>query len=147
MFRLKRKVQYYETDAMQVVHHSNYIRWFEEIRLQAMEEMGTPYPMLEEMGFICPVLTVNCEYHKSARFGCTVEIRAALTENRAVRSSWVYAIVDADTNELYACGTSTHCFLQKGAVVSLKKECPEVYETMNRFVSNETVKDLKAAMQ
>ena len=26
------EVQYYETDAMQIVHHSNYIRWFEEAR-------------------------------------------------------------------------------------------------------------------
>lgn len=29
----KHKVQYYETDQMGVVHHSNYIRWFEEAEL------------------------------------------------------------------------------------------------------------------
>lgn len=35
------KIQYYETDQMQIAHHSNYIRWFEEARTAAMEEAGS----------------------------------------------------------------------------------------------------------
>ena len=37
------KVQYYETDQMAFVHHSNYIRWFEEARIHYMEQIGAPY--------------------------------------------------------------------------------------------------------
>ena len=37
------KVQYYETDQMKVVHHSNYIRWFEEARVELMEKIAWPY--------------------------------------------------------------------------------------------------------
>lgn len=37
------KVQYYETDQMGIVHHSNYIRWFEEARTDYMEKMGMGY--------------------------------------------------------------------------------------------------------
>ena len=41
-------VQYYETDAMAVVHHSNYIRWFEEARLDYLEQSGYPYDGIEQ---------------------------------------------------------------------------------------------------
>ncbi len=51
------KVQYYETDQMAFVHHSNYIRWFEEARLDFMEQAGAPYASMEAQGFISPVRT------------------------------------------------------------------------------------------
>ena len=35
----ERKVNYYETDAMAIVHHSNYIRWFEEARMDYMDKL------------------------------------------------------------------------------------------------------------
>ena len=37
-----RKVQYYETDQMGFVHHSNYIRWFEEARIHFMRRWASP---------------------------------------------------------------------------------------------------------
>ena len=43
----QRKVQYYETDQMGIVHHSNYIRWFEEARIDLMEQMGLGYEKME----------------------------------------------------------------------------------------------------
>lgn len=43
------KVQYYETDQMKVVHHSNYIRWFEEARIDYMEQLGMPYGIWRRM--------------------------------------------------------------------------------------------------
>lgn len=49
------KVQYYETDQMAFVHHSNYIRWFEEARIWFMEQVGAPYDAMEAQGFISPV--------------------------------------------------------------------------------------------
>ena len=46
------KVHYYETDKMGVVHHSNYIRWMEEARVDMMEKSGFGYKRLEEEGKI-----------------------------------------------------------------------------------------------
>ena len=48
------KAQYYETDKMGVVHHSNYIRWFEEARVDFMEKAGLPYDKMEESGIMMP---------------------------------------------------------------------------------------------
>lgn len=34
------KTQYYETDQMGIIHHANYLHWFEEARIDIMEQMG-----------------------------------------------------------------------------------------------------------
>ena len=56
------KVQYYETDGMGIVHHSNYIRWFEEARVDLLEQLGFGYDRIEEAGYSGPVLEVSCQY-------------------------------------------------------------------------------------
>ena len=56
------KVQNYETDQMGIVHHSNYIRWFEEARTAYLEEAGAGYKGMEEAGIISPVVSVACRY-------------------------------------------------------------------------------------
>ncbi|MGE9641746.1 acyl-CoA thioesterase, partial [Escherichia coli] len=41
---------YYETDQMGIIHHSNYIRWFEEARVALLVHLGFPYKKIEESG-------------------------------------------------------------------------------------------------
>lgn len=55
-------VQYYETDQMGVVHHSNYIRWFEEARVFFMDQMGFGYDKMEKSGVSSPVIEARCAY-------------------------------------------------------------------------------------
>ena len=43
------KIQYYETDKMGITHHSNYIRWMEEARIDLMNQVGLSYKKMEEM--------------------------------------------------------------------------------------------------
>ncbi|MDO4174604.1 MAG: acyl-CoA thioesterase, partial [Eubacteriales bacterium] len=40
IYSYNHRIQYYETDGMRIVHHSNYIRWMEEARIAFMEEAG-----------------------------------------------------------------------------------------------------------
>ena len=68
-FTYERKINYYETDKMGVVHHSNYIRFFEEARCQFLEVSGLPYDMLEEKGIMSPVLGFSCKYKHHVTFG------------------------------------------------------------------------------
>ena len=67
-------VQYYETDRMGVTHHSNYIRWMEEARVDFFEQLGYGYGRLEEEGIVSPVTGLECRYKASTTFGDTVEI-------------------------------------------------------------------------
>ena len=58
------RVQYYETDQMGIVHHSNYIRWFEEARIDWMRHCGISYREMEKQGIIVPVLGVEATYRQ-----------------------------------------------------------------------------------
>lgn len=125
------KVQYYETDQMQVVHHSNYIRWMEEARTDYLDSIGVSYAGMERRGIISPVLTVSCQYHSMTRYGERVRVETRLTEMGSVRYRLSYQIVDAETGELRAAGESSHCFVNpENRVISLKKADPDAFARM-----------------
>jgi len=128
-----RKVNYYETDQMGVVHHSNYIRYFEEARTSFMEQAGYPYARLEAEGILSPVVSVSCRYLKPVRYGESVEIRVYLTRMSRVKTAFRYEVADAATGELRATGESEHGYLDRnGRIVSVQKTAPEFYETFLR---------------
>jgi len=62
------RVQYKDTDQMGVVHHGNYITWFEVARIEWMRNSGMNYQHMEELGLLLPVLDVNVSYIHSAKF-------------------------------------------------------------------------------
>lgn len=121
------KVQYYETDQMGVVHHSNYIRWFEEARTDVLEQAGLPYAKMEEMGVISPVLGVDCEYKSMVKYGQTVQIYVKAEVYDSIRMTLAYSIKNAEGQET-TIGHSKHCFIDKeGKLMSLKRKMPEVH--------------------
>ena len=63
------KVQYYETDQMGIVHHSNYIRWFEEARTDFMEQLGMGYAEMEKQGVVGMVLGLAYYYFVGCKTG------------------------------------------------------------------------------
>ena len=93
----RHKVQYYETDQMGIVHHSNYIRWFEEARTALLEQMGMGYDRME-----------------------------ALKEYNGLKLTLEYEVTDEKTGMVHCRGLTKHCFLnEKGRPVSLKKDYPD----------------------
>ena len=72
VFETKFPIRYYETDQMGIVHHSNYIRFFECARNVMMEELGYPIQKCEEDGVTIPVVSVECHYKFPAKMGDTV---------------------------------------------------------------------------
>lgn len=80
-----RRANYYETDKMGIIHHSNYIRWFEEARLHYMEEMGWPFTKVEAMGIVIPVLSVDCQYKSMVRYDDIVDIYTKLLNSPVLR--------------------------------------------------------------
>ena len=127
-----RKSRYYETDQMGIIHHSNYIRWMEEARIDMLDQLGYPYRRFEEMGYMSPVLHVECEYKKSVKFDDEVKIVVSLKEFGRVKFTLRYDIYNmSEGGELSAYGTTAHCFLKKdGRPVLIDKEMKEFAETM-----------------
>ncbi len=123
------KVQYYETDQMKVVHHSNYIRWFEEARVFMLEYYNCNYDKLEAMGIISPVLSVNAEYKSMTRFGETVQIEAKVTQYNGIKFTIGYVIQDKETGTVRCTGETKHCFInEQGQLLSLKRSYPEIHQ-------------------
>lgn len=128
------KVQYYETDQMQVVHHSNFIRWFEECRVHVLDEIGYGYDKLEAAGIMSPVLSIEAKIKISVRFGETVKIRAAIEKFDGIRLTLRYEVRRAEDDAVCCTGTTGHCFLGKdGRLISLKRKYPDIYETLCKF--------------
>ena len=79
------RAKYYETDQMAIVHHSNYIRWFEDARIEWMEQAGIPYDAVEKRGIIIPVIGVTAEYRSMTHFREQVAVSARLASPSAMR--------------------------------------------------------------
>ncbi len=67
-------IRYYETDLMGIVHHSNYIRYFEYGRIKMLEEIGLPISEIERRGVMLPVVSTFCTYKTPSRMGDTIRI-------------------------------------------------------------------------
>ncbi len=122
-------VQYYETDKMGITHHSNYVRWMEEARVDFLEKKGWPFARLEEEGIISPVLSVACSYKKPSKFSDKVDIEVSVAEFSGVKLKLAYKMFIGET--LICEGESGHCFVnEKGIPIRLKKEFPDFYEML-----------------
>lgn len=71
---LELAVRYYETDQMGIVHHSNYVRYFECGRSDMMQKNGLPIEGIEKEGVMLPIISVEAHYKMPAKMGDTVRI-------------------------------------------------------------------------
>lgn len=129
------QAQYYETDQMGIIHHSNYIRWFEESRTNLLDQLGFGYDQMEKLGIIVPVLAITCTYKSMVRYNDRVYIIPKIEGFNGIRLTISYQIRDKTTGELRTTGESKHCFLDKNnRPVSLKKKQPEMFALFNAYL-------------
>ena len=74
------EVRYYETDQMGIVHHSNYIRYFECGRTALLKDIGLPIEKIEQAGVMLPVISVECHYKYPAKLGDTLRVVSIMDE-------------------------------------------------------------------
>lgn len=130
-----RKAQYHETDQMGIIHHANYIRWFEESRVDFMEQIGYGYDKSAANGIDFAVTGVTCEYKSMVRFADIVSIRLFIEELGNARMTIRYEVMDTATETLRAIGTSGHCYFdnEKKHPVSLKKALPDLFALLEAY--------------
>ena len=134
----ERDAYYYETDKMSVVHHSNYIRWFEEARVNFMKKVGYPYDFMESQGIMMPVLSAQCSYKNSVHFGDTVLIYALISKFNGFKMEVQYKTCDKKTGELRATGSTTHCFTDMSMKpLRIKKNHPEIFKIFDEVSPTE----------
>lgn len=135
MYEYMHKVKYYETDKMGITHHSNYIRFMEEARIEWMNHIGWSYKRCEDSGVISPVLAASCQYKKTTTFDDLITIRVKLKEYNGLKLKVEYEMLK--DGEVAAVGETEHCFLnQKGMPLRLKKEYPELDEVLSKELNS-----------
>ena len=136
-FKYVRKINYYETDRMGIVHHSNYIRFLEESRCRWLEEMGLPMEKMENLGYTIPVLEVYCKYKYHVTIGDEIVIIPKIEEYNGVRMRIRYEVIDKNTNKEILEAWTSHCFTNRDLKpVNLKKSNEEIYKVFEENYKN-----------
>ena len=130
-----RRINYYETDMMSIVHHSNYIRFFEEARCDFMEQIGCDVRALEDKGVSIAVVDAYAKYIVPLKFDDKVYITTKLTKMSAAIMEFEYEIRIADTDVLATVGKTSHCCVNRSnKPMPIKKADANLYETLQNLI-------------
>lgn len=107
------RVSYADTDAMGIVYHSNYVRWFEIGRTELMRDMGIVYARLEQDGFYLPVTQLYCHYLAPARYDEIIQIETSISYFRRASIKFDYEIKDRSGENVLVEGYTVHAFTNR----------------------------------
>ena len=115
-------VRYYETDQMGIVHHSNYIRYFECGRNAMLKEMNMPMEKVEESGVMMAVVAVDAKYKIPAKLGDTLRI-VSVIDTPPTAKVVVKTEIYNQNEQLVCTGSVTLGFID--AMTRRPVRCPE----------------------
>ncbi len=134
-YKYERKINYYETDKMGIVHHSNYIRYLEECRSRWLEELDLSMEKLECEGYTIPTLEVNCKYKSHVTSGDILIIEPYITEYNGIRMTVKYNVIEAKNKNTVIEAYTIHCFTDKNLKpINMKKKNIEIYNKFKEIV-------------
>jgi len=90
------RVRFVETDAMGIVHHSNYLAYFEETRVEYLRAIGHPFTEWREAGLESPVLESFVQYRQPLRFDDQITVHLRLAEVTRATFQMAYLITVDD---------------------------------------------------
>ncbi len=122
MIAYMRKVNYHETDKMGITHHSNYIKYMEEARVEFLEKIGLPFETVEAAGIGSPVVSLSIDYKHPTEFSDVIRIEVSLLEYNGLKMKVGYRMVNEKTGDLVVTAHSYHCFLKDGRLYSFKRD-------------------------
>jgi len=123
--RSEHRVNFFDTDTMGVVHHSNYIRWFEIGRVEFLRKAGITLNELMSDGYSFPIVNVDAKYISPARFDDELIIETTPIALTKAKMEFTYRILSKQEAKVLVTGMSKNVFtsLKTGKVVRL----PEKY--------------------
>jgi acyl-CoA thioester hydrolase len=126
-------VIYADTDAMQIVYHTNYIKWFEVGRNEFMRGNGFRHQDLTEVGLTLPLTKVFCHFLLPARYDDIVLVETTLDYFRRVSIKFNYEIWDEHRENLLVEGSTVHAFTREGKIA----RPPSTYADKLREIMNQ----------
>ena len=99
------RVRYAETDRMGLLHHANYLVYFEQGRTELLRSCGLTYKELEDQGFLLVLSKIEVRYRSPARYDDLLTLKTSVVRTTAVRIDHRYELFREST--LLAEGSST----------------------------------------
>lgn len=112
MFETPIRVDYIDTDAMAVVHHSSYCRWLERVRVFWLDSVGEPYKKMEAEGLGFPLRELNILYKKPLRFDDRAIVEIVEVDMKDLTVEIRYRIRSEDRKLVYALASSKHVLVE-----------------------------------
>ncbi|HEX7535210.1 MAG TPA: thioesterase family protein [Syntrophales bacterium] len=114
------RVIYADTDAMGIVYHTNYIKWFEIGRTELLRSVGIVYAEMEAQGYNLPLTEVYCNYLFPAKYDQIVVVETELEYLKRASMKFIYAIWDEDREKALVEGYTVHaCTNNLGKIVRI----------------------------
>ncbi len=107
------RVNFYDTDAMNVVHHANYIRWFEIGRVEYLRSLGITLDDMMADGFLFPITEVRAKFVSSGHFDDVLRIETRAAALTKAKMEFEYRIVCASTEKLLVEGYTQNVFTNR----------------------------------
>lgn len=121
-FEHKLRVEYHHTDQMGIVHHSNYIKFFEAARTEWLRAAGLTYAEMERRGVMMPIVDVQIRYRQPSYYDEMLSIMTYVDELPMARMTFRYEIRGEDGRDV-ASGTTTLGFID--SVTRRPQRAPE----------------------
>lgn len=109
-FEHKLRVEYHHTDQMGIVHHSNYIKFFEAARTEWLRAAGLTYAEMERRGVMMPIVDVQIKYRQPAYYDEMLSITTSVRELPMARMTFYYEVRGEDGRDV-ASGMTTLGFI------------------------------------
>ncbi len=106
------RVRYGETDQMSYVYHGNYAQYFEMGRIEWLRKLGLSYKKMENSGILLPVISLNINYLKPAKYDDLLTLKTILTKKPTARIEFEYELYNED-KELLTTANTTLAFVNK----------------------------------
>ena len=104
------RIRYSETDQMGVVYHGNYAQYFEVGRTELLRSTGVTYKYMEKTGVMLPVISLSCNFKKSAVYDDEITITTIIKKTPTVKIEFDYKITNQD-NQLICTGNTILAFI------------------------------------
>ncbi|MDX9745600.1 MAG: thioesterase family protein [Syntrophales bacterium] len=108
------RVIYADTDAMGIVYHTNYIKWFEIGRNELFREMDMPYAWIEQQGYGMPLTEVFAHYLYPAEYDQLLWVETGIGFVKRASLRFDYVIWDEPRERMLVEGHTVHAFVDRG---------------------------------
>ena len=115
---------------MGITHHSNYVRWMEEARIDLLDQIGWGLEKIEKTGVAGPIVSIECRYKRPTTFPELITVYVTVEDVRGAKLILRYKMLNVAGQTVFE-GRSENCFTDSnGKVLRLDRNMPELYNAL-----------------